>query len=166
MNKQNDLQLSPEKRKINYYEENQKIIKREKQRQSLHNIIKVELKENINDENFKFDFEEHINNNINPEILNLQNGNSISQPIDLIKQSNNNNEIFGNNILDDFLNEIENEENGKNKNYINNKEMSIADELKGSFQRNKYNVYFQTSRTQNQQFSNFWDDFHQKRDKL
>ena len=166
MNKQNDLQLSPEKRKINYYEENPKIIKREKQRQSLHNIKKVELKENINDENFKFDFEEHINNNINPEILNLQNGNSISQPIDLIKQSNNNNEIFGNNILDDFLNEIESEENGKNKNYINNKEMSIADELKGSFQRNKYNVYFQTSRTQNQQFSNFWDDKKQKRDKL
>ena len=163
MIKHNNYELSPEKRKINYYEENPKILKKERKRQTLDNLKKIELKENINNRNIKLDFEDYINDNINQGILNLQNNFSISQPLDPNNQLNNNNEIFSNNIFDDFLNEMENEENGKN---INKKGTSIADDFKGSFQRDKYNAYFHTSRTQNQEFSNFWNDFHQKRDKL
>ena len=47
-----------------------------------------------------------------------------------------------------------------------NKEESLKSELNGVFEKNKYNIYFQASRTQNPQFSNVWEDFHQKRDKL
>ena len=101
--------------------------------------------------------------NINTELLNFDNNFSISQPINP-NNIQNNNFSMNNNILDDFLNEIENEE--KEKNYLGKKDITIGEELKGSFQRNKYNNYFQTSRTQYNQFSNIWDDFHQKRDKI
>ena len=167
MNKQQNLEFSPEKRKINYYEENPKAVKKERQRQSLGNKKIIEHKENIDDQNIKINFDENII--INPDNLDLQNNNfSISQPIDPNTGSNNinNNNFCMNNILDDFLNELEDEENSKNKIFLNKNESSIAEELKGQFKRNKYNVYFQTSRTQNQQFSNIWDDFHQKRDTL
>ena len=167
MIKQGNFEFSPEKRKINYYEENPKAIKKERQRQSLENNKIIAHKENIDEQNIKINFDENIK--INPGILNLQNNNfCISQPIDPNSLQNNiSNNFCMNNILDDFLNELEDEEKGKSQNFFNNKnEGSIGDELKGLFKRNKYNAYFQTSRTQNQQFSNIWDDFHQKRDKL
>ena len=165
MNKQGNFEYSPEKRKINYYEENPKAVKKERQRQSFQNN-KIAHKENIDEQNIKINFEENIK--INPGILNLQNNNyCISQPIDPNNMQNNiSNNFCMNNILDDFLNELEEEEKVKSQNFMNKNEGSIGDELKGMFKRNKYNAYFQISRTQNQQFSNIWDDFHQKRDKL
>ena len=165
MNKQGNFEYSPEKRKINYYEENPKAVKKERQRQSFENN-KIAHKENIDEQNIKINFEENIK--INPGILNLQNNNfCVSQPSDQNNMQNNiGNNFCMNNILDDFLNELEDEEKVKSQNFMNKNECSIGDELKGMFKRNKYNAYFQTSRTQNQQFSNIWDDFHQKRDKL
>ena len=165
MNKQGNFEFSPEKRKINYYEENPKAVKKERQRQSFENN-KIAHKENIDEQNIKINFEENIK--INPGILNLQNNNfCVSQPSDQNNMQNNiGNNFCMNNILDDFLNELEDEEKVKSQNFMNKNECSIGDELKGMFKRNKYNAYFQTSRTQNQQFSNIWDDFHQKRDKL
>ena len=151
MNKGQNSEYSPEKKRINYYEENPKLVKKERKRQSLVNNKNIENRENFDEQNIKINFEENMN--INPNInLNI---------FDI-----NNNFSINNNILDDFLNEIENEENEKNKINIEKSQNSIESELKGLFQRSKYNVYFQTSRTQNQQFSNIWDDFHQKRDKL
>ena len=165
MNKQGNFEFSPEKRKINYYEENPKAVKKERQRQSFENN-KIAHKENIDEQNIKINFDENIK--INPGILNLQNNNfCVSQPSDQNNMQNNiGNNFCMNNILDDFLNELEDEEKVKSQNFMNKNECSIGDELKGMFKRNKYNAYFQTSRTQNQQFSNIWDDFHQKRDKL
>ena len=165
MNKQGNFEYSPEKRKINYYEENPKAVKKERQRQSFENN-KIAHKENIDEQNIKINFDENIK--INPGILNLQNNNyCISQPLDPNNLQNNiSNNFCMNNILDDFLDELEDEEKFKSQNFMNKNECSIGDELKGMFKRNKYNAYFQTSRTQNQQFSNIWDDFHQKRDKL
>ena len=162
MDKKDNYNLSPEKKKINYYEQNPKLLKREKHRQSLGNH-KIDIyDENINEENIKLNFKE--NTAINPGIFDIQNNFSISQPVNI---ANNNPNLNMNNILDDFLNELENEENEKNTNYYdNNDKQPITNELKGLFERNKYNAYFKTSRTQNNQFSNIWDDFHQKRDKL
>ena len=166
MNNQGNFEYSPEKRKINYYEENPKAVKKERQRQSLENNKIIAHKENIDEQNIKINFDENIK--INPGILNLQNNNfCVSQPSDQNNMQNNiGNNFCMNNILDDFLNELEDEEKVKSQNFMNKNECSIGDELKGMFKRNKYNAYFQTSRTQNQQFSNIWDDFHQKRDKL
>ena len=162
MNKSKNSHFSPEKKKINYYEENPKLVKREKKRESFNNNkILIDSRENINEENIKINFDENMN--IKTELLNFDNNFSISQPINP-NNIQNNNFSMNNNILDDFLNEIENEE--KEKNYLGKKDISIGEELKGSFQRNKYNNYFQTSRTQYNQFSNIWDDFHQKRDKI
>ena len=166
MNKQGNFDFSPEKRKINYHEENPKVVKKERQRQSLENN-KIAHKENIDEQNIKINFDENIK--INPGILNLQNNNyCVSQPLDPKDLQNNHisDNFCMNNILDDFLDELEDEEKTKSQNFMNKNEGSIGDELKGLFKRNKYNAYFQTSRTQNQQFSNIWDDFHQKRDKL
>ena len=42
MIKHNNYELSPEKRKINYYEENPKILKKERKRQTLDNLKKRE----------------------------------------------------------------------------------------------------------------------------
>ena len=144
MNKDENLNFSPEKKKINYHEENPKLVKKEKKRQSLGVIKNIDHKENINEHNIKLNFDENMI--INKNIFSFQNNNCVSQPINPNNIPNNNFNI-NNNILDDFLNELENE-------------------LKGLFERRKYNAYFQTSRTQNNQFSNIWDDFHQKRDKL
>ena len=165
MNKQQNLDFSPEKKKINYYEENPKLVKKEKKRESLDNNKKNEFQENINNQNNVLNFEENINNK--PGIVNSTNNCCISQPINNNNlQNDNDNKFCINNILDDFLNELEEEEKDKNQNCLYNNGGPIADELKGAFKRNKYNTYFQTSRTQNNQFSNMWDDFHQKRDKL
>jgi hypothetical protein len=97
--------------------------------------------------------------------ISFQNNNCISQPINVNNVPNNSFNI-NNNILDDFLEELENEEKEKNKINFDKNDKPIENELKGLFERRKYNAYFQMSRTQNQQFSNIWDDFHQKRDKL
>ena len=163
MNKDENLNFSPEKKKINYHEENPKLVKKEKKRQSLGVTKNIDHKENINEHNIKLNFDENMI--INKNIFSFQNNNCVSQPINQNNIPNNNFNI-NNNILDDFLNELENEENEKNKNYFNNNDKPIENELKGLFERRKYNAYFQTSRTQNNQFSNIWDDFHQKRDKL
>ena len=167
MNKGENSEYSPEKKRINYYEENPKLVKKERKRQSLANNKNIENRENVDEQNIKLNFEDNINinPNINLNIFDLNNNFSISQPMN---QNNLQKENFSinNNNLDDFLKEIENEENEKNKNNFEKSQNSIENELKGLFQRSKYNVYFQTSRTQNQQFSNIWDDFHQKRDKL
>ena len=161
MDKNDQYSFSPEKKKINYYEQNPKLLKKEKQRQSLgHHQINA-YDENINNENMKLNFQDNIK--INPGILDLQSNFSVSQPINMNNIPNDN--FCMNNILDDFLNELENEENEKNKNYYD-EERPITNELKGLFERSKYHAYFKTSRTQNSQFSNVWDDFHQKRDKL
>ena len=163
MNKDENLNFSPEKKKINYHEENPKLVKKEKKRQSLGVTKNIDHKENINEHNIKLNFDENMI--INKNIFSFQNNNCVSQPINPNNIPNNNFNI-NNNILDDFLNELENEENEKNKNYFNNNDKPIENELKGLFERRKYNAYFQTSRTQNNQYSNIWDDFHQKRDKL
>ena len=158
-----NLNFSPEKKKINYYEENPKLIKKAKKRQSLVNTKNIEHNENINEHNIKLDFDENMQ--INQNIFSFQNNNSISQPININNVPNNNFNI-NNNILDDFLQELEDEENEKNKNCFDKNDKPIENELKGLFERRKYNAYFQTSRTQKDQCSNIWDDFHQKRDKL
>ena len=93
----------------------------------------------------------------------MQGNLSVSQPNNYNNIPNNN--CFSlNNVLDDFLNELDEEE--QNKKGFNSKGISMASELNGVFERNKYSTYFQTSRTQNPQISNIWYDFHQKRDKI
>ena len=163
MNKDENLNFSPEKKKINYHEENPKLVKKEKKRQSLGVTKNIDHKENINEHNIKLNFDENMI--INKNIFSFQNNNCISQPINVNNVPNNSFNI-NNNILDDFLEELENEEKEKNKINFDKNDKPIENELKGLFERRKYNAYFQTSRTQNQQFSNIWNDFHQKRDKL
>jgi len=152
----NEQNLSPKNKKINYYEENPKLFKKGRPRVSLERIPIND--ENINDNtNIRLNFDDNIK--LNQEMLNLQSNASVSQPINY-----NNNSLSLNNVLDDFLNELNEEEQDK-KGY-NSKSISMASELNGLFERNKYSTYFQTSRTQNPQISNVWDDFHQKRDKI
>ncbi len=157
------MNYSPENKKINYYEQNPKLFKKQRLRPSL------DKKSIINEID---DSEYNVNNNIcrpidfndnglKDGILEMKNNICISQPINNNLKNNNN---FGNgNILEDFLDELENED--KN-NDLMNKKQSIKSELNGLFTKDKYNTYFQTSRTQDPQFNFVWNDFHQKRDKL
>ena len=156
MNNEEKMSYSPEKKKINYYEENPKLFKKQKLRASLENHdIEKDINEYMGGN--KINFVDNLR--INSDILDMQNNCSVSQPI----TNNNSNKFDTGNILDDFLNELENEEkNGINS--INNDEPLKA-ELNGLFTKNKYNAYFQTSKTQNPQYT-VWNDFHQKRDKL
>ena len=150
------MNYSPENKKINYYEQNPKLFKKQRQRPSLIKNSQMK-KEDINNE---LNFNENMI--INNGILDMQNYNCVSQPINPRNLENNKSQNY--NILDDFLDELENEEN-RNNNIINNEE-PMGSELKRNFARNKYTTYFQVSRTQSPQFSNIWEDFHQKRDKL
>ena len=150
------MDYSPENKKINYYEQNPKLFKKQRQRQSLIKNSQMK-KEDINNE---LNFNENMI--INNGILDMQNYNCVSQPINPRNLENNKSQNY--NILDDFLDELENEEN-RNNNIINNEE-PMGSELKRNFARNKYTTYFQISRTQSPQLSNIWEDFHQKRDKL
>ena len=150
------MNYSPENKKINYYEQNPKIFKKQRQRPSLIKNSQMK-KEDINNE---LNFNENMI--INNGILDMQNYNCVSQPINPRNLENNKSQNY--NILDDFLDELENEEN-RNNNIINNEE-PMGSELKRNFARNKYTTYFQISRTQSPQLSNIWEDFHQKRDKL
>ena len=159
MNKNNEEKMtySPENKKINYYEQNPKLFKKQRLRPSLNKNSIIDNEQNINNE---INFNENMI--INNGILDMQNFNCVSQPINARNLQNNNSQNY--NILDDFLEELENEEKGNN-NFINNEE-PMGSELKQNFARNKYTTFFQTSRTQAPQFSNIWEDFHQKRDKL
>ena len=150
------MNYSPENKKINYYEQNPKLFKKQRQRPSLIKNSKMK-KEDINNE---LNFNENMI--INNGILDMQNYNCVSQPINPRNLENKKSQNY--NILDDFLDELENEEN-RNNNIINNEE-PMGSELKRNFARNKYTTYFQISRTQSPQLSNIWEDFHQKRDKL
>ena len=150
------MNYSPENKKINYYEQNPKLFKKQRQRPSLIKNSQMK-KEDINNE---LNFNENMI--INNGILDMQNYNCVSQPINPRNLENNKSQNY--NILDDFLDELENEEN-RNNNIINNEE-PMGSELKRNFARNKYTTYFQISRTQSPQLSNIWEDFHQKRDKL
>ena len=150
------MNYSPENKKINYYEQNPKLFKKQRQRPSLIKNSQMK-KEDINNE---LNFNENMI--INNRILDMQNYNCVSQPINPRNLENNKSQNY--NILDDFLDELENEEN-RNNNIINNEE-PMGSELKRNFARNKYTTYFQISRTQSPQLSNIWEDFHQKRDKL
>ena len=150
------MDYSPENKKINYYEQNPKLFKKQRQRPSLIKNSQMK-KEDINNE---LNFNENMI--INNGILDMQNYNCVSQPINPRNLENNKSQNY--NILDDFLDELENEEN-RNNNIINNEE-PMGSELKRNFARNKYTTYFQISRTQSPQLSNIWEDFHQKRDKL
>ena len=157
----NEQNLSPKNKKINYYEENPKLFKKGRPRTSLERIP-ILNDENVNDNtNIRLNFDENIK--LNQGELNMQSNSSVSQPINY-NNIPNNNRFSLNNVLDDFLNELDEEE--QNKNGLNNKGISMASELNGLFERNKYSAYFQTSKTQNPQFSNVWEDFHQKRDKI
>ena len=156
------INYSPENKKINYYEQNPKLFKKQKLRPTLNKNIIINDNENYNFINSKINFDDD-NMKINYGILDMQSNNCVSQPINSNNLKKNNNFCSGN-ILDDFLDELEKEE--KDENYTVNKEESLKSELNGLFEKNKYNIYFQTSRTQNPHFSNVWEDFHQKRDKL
>ena len=161
-NNEERMNYSPENKKINYYEQNPKLFKRQRQRTSL-DVNPILNNENLNNNtNIRLDFDDNIK--FNQGLLDIQNNFCISQP------SNNNNFHNNNfcaiNILDDLINELESEEKEKNMNYNKNKDQPMGSELKRLFERNKYSSFFQTSRTQNPQFPNIWDDFHQKRDKL
>ena len=157
----NEQNLSPKNKKINYYEENPKLFKKGRPRASLERIS-ILNDENLNDNtNIRLNFDDNIK--LNPGVLTMQGNLSVSQPNNYNNIPNNN--CFSlNNVLDDFLNELDEEE--QNKKGFNSKGTSMASELNGLFERNKYSTYFQTSRTQNPQISNVWDDFHQKRDKI
>ena len=151
-NPKDTMNYSPEKRKINYYEQNPKLFKKKRLRPSLNE------NPNINGSNTQINF----NMEYNDGILNMLNNNiSVSQPMNQSNINNSNDYKF--NILDDFLDELEKENNGMN--CFISQEKPMGSELKELFTRNKYNAYFQTSRTQNPQF-NAWEDFHHKRDKL
>jgi len=159
--KDEKMNHSPENKKINYYEQNPKLLKKQRPRDSLDRYPRINNENIFNNENIKLNFDDNISNQ---GIINKQNNYSISQPVNTSNIPKNNN--FGmNNILDDILDELEDEDKGQNSNYSSNKNL-MASELNGLFQRNKYNAYFQTSRTQNPNFLNVWEDFHQKRDKL
>jgi hypothetical protein len=157
----NEPNLSPKNKKINYYEENPKLFKKGRPRASLERIS-ILNDENLNDNtNIRLNFDDNII--LNPDVLTMPGNSSVSQPNNYNNIPNNN--CFSlNNVLDDFLNELDEEE--QNKKGFNSKGISMASELNGLFERNKYSTYFQTSRTQNPQISNIWDDFHQKRDKI
>ena len=68
--------------------------------------------------------------------------------------------IKGFGLLDDFINELEDNDNNKKKE--NN---PMTKELNKLFERKGYLSYFHPSRTQQTVNSNLWDDFHQKREK-
>ena len=155
------INYSPENKKINYYEQNPKLFKKQRLRPTLNKNIIINDNENYSDINSKINFDENMK--INYGLLDIQSNSCVSQPINPGNLKKNNNCCNGN-ILDDFLDELEREEKGGN--YMIKKEESLKNELNGVFEKNKYNIYFQTSRTQNPQFSNIWEDFHQKRDKL
>ncbi len=152
------MNFSPVKKKINYYEQNPKLFKKNRIRPSL-NGNPINENCNINNANVQIDFNDNIE--FNDRILDMQNNICISQPINPSNIKINDNVKF--NILDDFLNELENEDNRMD--YFINKDKPMSSELKELFTRNKYTTYFQTSRTQNPHI-NAWDDFHHKRDKL
>ena len=154
------MNYSPEKKKINYYEENPKLFKKKRLRP---NINKNPISNNIGGVNISSS-QINFNDNIeyNDRVLEMQNNISISQPI--IPKNNKNNNVIKCNILDDFLNELEKDGNSSTD-YFTNKEKPMGSELKELFTRNKYNAYFQVSRTQNPYY-NAWDDFLHKRDKL
>ena len=155
------INYSPANKKINYYEQNPKLFKKQRLRPTLNKKIIINDNGNYSDINSKINFDENMK--INYGLLDIQSNNCVSQPINPGNLKKNNN-FCNDNILDDFLDELEKEE--KDGNYMIKKEESIKNELNGVFEKNKYNIYFQTSRTQNPQFSNVWEDFHQKRDKL
>ena len=114
------MNYSPENKKINYYEQNPKLFKKQRQRPSLIKNSKMK-KEDINNE---LNFNENMI--INNGILDMQNYNCVSQPINPRNLENNKSQNY--NILDDFLDELENEEN-RNNNIINNEE-PMGSELK------------------------------------
>ena len=167
MNNNERINYSPENKKINYYEQNPKLFKKQRLRPSLE---KKSIINEINDNEF-------INTNMTKPInifddselrdgfLEMKNNVCVSQPININNNLKNNNNFCNVNILEDFLEELENDEKKAN-NYIINKNEPMKSELNGLFTKNKYNIYFQTSRTQNSQYNNIWDDFHKKRDKL
>ena len=166
-NNEERMNYSPQNKKINYYEQNPKLFKKQRQRPSLnkHSLINdTEIDNDSNNINSKINFDEELK--FNQGIFEMQNNICVSQPINPnnFKTKNNFDNFCSGNILDDFLDEIENEE--KESNYPINKDEPMKSELNVLFEKNKYNTYFQTSRTQNPQFSNVWEDFHQKRDKL
>ena len=147
------INYSPENKKIHYYEQNPKLFKKQRLR-AINDI------NDIDNGGGRINFEDNIN--FKQGLLDIQNNCCVSQPSNNI-QNNNFNAM---NILDDLMNELENEENERNMNYIKDKDNPMGSELKRIFERNKYTSFFQTSRTQNPQVPNIWDDFHQKRDKL
>ena len=154
------INYSPENKKIIYYEENPKLFKKQRLRLSLDEYKLNNNENNMDNTNIRINFDDNIK--FNQDLLEMNNNCCISQPSNDIQNHNFN----GMNILDDLMNELEAEENENNMNYIKNKDNPMGSELNKLFERNKYTSFFQTSRTQNPQFPNIWDDFHQKRDKL
>ena len=169
---------SPNNKKIIYCEENYKPPKKKRNRISLGKPLFFDssnIKENdinINDKknqrylnvkeknNFKKNY--RMNDNSEGKIYK-----NYTQPANIRNKTNINitsiNEIdsikgFG--LLDDFINELED-----NDNYQKKENNPMTKELNKLFERKGYLSYFHPSRTQQTVNSNIWDDFHQKREK-
>ena len=130
---------SPVQKKINYYEEDMKQCKKKRTRLTLDTPLLFDVGDIINNENFP--------------INNITNG---SQKVQCI----NNEKQFG--IIDDLLNELNEDHNVK----VMNDGKPMTNELNRLFQRNNYSTYFKDQKGQDFLKENFWNDFHQKRDKL
>ena len=160
---------SPINKKIKYYNENSKLFKKKKNRISIRKPLVFDssnIKENdinfINIDNIRINNFKTNNNHSkiicknNTQPTNFKNNNdkkikSINE-IDSIKE-------FG--ILDDFLNELEDNETIIKK----KEEKPLVKDLKKLFKRNGYFEYFHISRTQQNNNSKIWNDFHPKREK-
>jgi len=177
---------SPKNNKIIYYEDNHKLLKKRKNRISIGKILIFDsssIKENdpnyTNKKNQRnINVKDNHNLNKSNEIYDSSNKiiyKNYTQPV--INRNNNKinitsiNEIdsikeFG--LLNDFFNELEDNENNNDKenNYMKNENKPMTNELNKLFERNGYSTYFHPSRTQQSVNSKIWDDFHQKREKL
>ena len=159
---------SPKTNKIIYYEDNHKLLKKRKNRISIGKILIFDsssIKENdLNYTNKKnqrnINVKDNHNLNKSNEIYDSSNKiiyKNYTQPV--INRNNNKinitsiNEIdsikeFG--LLNDFFNELEDNENNNDKenNYMKNENKPMTNELNKLFERNGYSTYFHPSRTQ------------------
>ena len=157
--KEETKNYSPEKKKITYYEQDPKLLKKERARVSFKKIDIEDYDneneyEGINFKDNKLNFQDD-DFRVNNEMINF-NMNSFTQG-EIVNNNNININSQINSYFDELLSDLDKKINAEDK----VKQNSMKSDFSDGCGRSSFSTYFQSTRTQP-----IWEDFHLKRDKI